>query len=635
MLNKYKVKIARGIIASLVAGVIAILTASSAYAGLEGEGSGLMGWWKFDEGSGTSVYDSSGRGHTGAFVNSPTWVSGRIGTGALSFDGVSSFVRIPSSTDFDFNVTGEFSISAWVYSKDTVNRVTAVGRSMDNLFHLWVIEQINSTRFDLEYVHRLIVGESSSRGRGLGLSYSANAWHHVVGVKTSGGIVRIYIDGVKGTDSDAIPNPDPDLSGLNVTIGSRRSVTPDSVWNGYIDDVRIYNRALSLAEVNELYNSDSRDTISPTVSLTAPISGSTLSGSSVAVSATAYDDVGVVGVQFRMDGILLGAEDTSSPYSITWDTTTASNGNHALTAVARDAAGHQTTSDAIAVMLSNMGRAADITVWRPSSGVWYVLPSDSPGSYTSTSWGLESDVPILGDYDGDGRSDVAVWRPGDGTWYILPSSDSGNYISTPWGINSDIPIPGDYDGDGVDDPAVWRQGSGTWFMLQSGTPGDFTATSWGMDADIPVPGDYDGDGKADIAVWRADSGTWFVLESANPGSYTSMQWGIASDIPTPGDYDGDGKTDIAVWRPGEGTWYILPSGTPESYLVTAWGTNGDTPVSGDYDGDGKTDIAVWRPDSGTWFILSSKTPGSYTATQWGIGTDVPISALTGILNAIP
>ena len=62
------------------------------------------------------------------------------------------------------------------------------------------------------------------------------------------------------------------------------------------------------------------------------------------VSANAADNVGVAGVQFKLDGANLGAEDTASPYSASWNTTTATNGSHTLTAVARDAAGNTTTA---------------------------------------------------------------------------------------------------------------------------------------------------------------------------------------------------------------------------------------------------------------------------------------------------
>ena len=81
------------------------------------------------------------------------------------------------------------------------------------------------------------------------------------------------------------------------------------------------------------------DTTAPSVAITTPTPTATVSGT-VSVAANASDDVGVVGVQFLLDGNPLGTEDTTSPYSVTWDTTTATNGSHTLTARARDAAGN-------------------------------------------------------------------------------------------------------------------------------------------------------------------------------------------------------------------------------------------------------------------------------------------------------
>jgi Big-like domain-containing protein len=86
-----------------------------------------------------------------------------------------------------------------------------------------------------------------------------------------------------------------------------------------------------------------RDTKAPTVSVVAPANGATVSGT-VTLSATASDNVGVAGVQFPVDNTALGAEDTAAPYSVSWDTTTATNGTHTLTARARDAAGNTTVS---------------------------------------------------------------------------------------------------------------------------------------------------------------------------------------------------------------------------------------------------------------------------------------------------
>jgi hypothetical protein len=87
------------------------------------------------------------------------------------------------------------------------------------------------------------------------------------------------------------------------------------------------------------------------VGITSPAGGATVSGT-VNVTANASDDVGVLGVQFKLDGVNLVAEDTTAPYAVSWNTTTTTNGSHTLTAVARDVL-NQTTSAPIDVTISN------------------------------------------------------------------------------------------------------------------------------------------------------------------------------------------------------------------------------------------------------------------------------------------
>ena len=94
------------------------------------------------------------------------------------------------------------------------------------------------------------------------------------------------------------------------------------------------------------------DTTPPTIALTAPAASSTVT-STVAVSGIATDNVGVAGVQFSLDGVNLGAEVATPPYTVTWNTTTAPDGAHVLTAVARDAAGNKTTSAGVTVTVAN------------------------------------------------------------------------------------------------------------------------------------------------------------------------------------------------------------------------------------------------------------------------------------------
>jgi O-glycosyl hydrolase len=95
------------------------------------------------------------------------------------------------------------------------------------------------------------------------------------------------------------------------------------------------------------------DTTLPTVNLTAPTAGTTVSGSSVALSANAADNIGVAGVQFKVDGTNVGSEDTTSPYSFNWDSTSVADGDHAITAVARDGAGNTATSNSVTITVKN------------------------------------------------------------------------------------------------------------------------------------------------------------------------------------------------------------------------------------------------------------------------------------------
>jgi hypothetical protein len=114
----------------------------------------------------------------------------------------------------------------------------------------------------------------------------------------------------------------------------------------------VSNQPIQFDDVVVTAASGSADTQPPTVTMTAPASGTTVSGT-IAVSATASDNVGVAGVQFQLDGASLGPEDTVSPSSTTWNTAAASNGTHSLRAIARDAAGNATTSTAITVTVDN------------------------------------------------------------------------------------------------------------------------------------------------------------------------------------------------------------------------------------------------------------------------------------------
>src|SRR5205823_5050288 len=120
------------------------------------------------------------------------------------------------------------------------------------------------------------------------------------------------------------------------------------------------------------------DNTPPTVSISSPASGASVTGT-ITVSASATDNVGVVGVQFKRDGVNLGVEKTTAPYSISWNTTNASSGSHTLTAVARDAAGNTATSAPVSVTVV---KPPTITSFTPTSGPLGTIVTISGTNFT-------------------------------------------------------------------------------------------------------------------------------------------------------------------------------------------------------------------------------------------------------------
>lgn len=259
---------------------------------------------------------------------------------------------------------------------------------------------------------------------------------------------------------------------------------------------------------------------------------------------------------------------------------------------------------------------ADVSVFRPSDGVWYL--QRSAAGFFAAQFGTAGDVIVPEDYTGDGKTDIAVWRPPSGSWFILRSENS-TFYGTNFGFSGDIPVPGDYDGDGRADLVVYRPSQGTWFLQQS-TAG-FSAIQFGTFGDKPTRGDFDGDQRNDIAVFRPSTGVWYRLNSSN-GAFFGAQFGQTGDLVVPADYTGDGKTDLAVFRPSLSTWFIMRSETPNSFYSVQFGISGDLPVPADYDGDAKADIAVWRPASAATFFIQRSTAG-FTAVPFGTTGDKP------------
>jgi hypothetical protein len=440
--------------------------------------SGLVAAWGFNEGSGTSVADLSGKGHTGT-LSSTSWVStGKFGA-ALSFNGSSSWVTIADASDLD--LTSALTLEAWVKPSalgTAWRTVMFKERSGGIVYGLYANEDTGHP------VGQVWLGSERDALGSPGLPL--NVWSHVASTY-DGSTLRLYVNGALVSSTAA-------SGSIAASTGVLR-IGGNGVWPewfaGLIDEVRVYNRALSAAEIQSDMNTavgttaDStapttpanvrtnsstgtinvmwdastdnvgvarydvyRSTMSgfvpsssnligqptgtsfadmgmspgtyyyvvkaedaagnlspasnqasgvnpdvtpPSVSVTSPAGGSVVSGV-VLLSASVSDDVGAVGVQFRVDGVSVGGEVVTSPWSTSWDSRSVADGSHVVSAVARDAAGNLGSSQSVSVTVSNSAPPPSglVAAWGFNEGSGMSVADASGkghvGTLSSTTW---------------------------------------------------------------------------------------------------------------------------------------------------------------------------------------------------------------------------------------------------------
>jgi len=209
---------------------------------------GLIGWWKLDETSGREVKDSSGNGNLGKILSGmPRWQSsgGKI-DGALRFDGKGDYVHVANESNFDF--AGEVTVAAWIKVNRFDKEWQAIVTKGDSA---WRIQRHQDTAA-IEFACTGLQVPGGSQYGGLYGNKAVNdgKWHHVAGVY-DGEKMYIYIDGIVDVSQPAsgavATNDQPVFIGENAEINNR-------FWNGLIDDVRVYNYALSEGRITALYN---------------------------------------------------------------------------------------------------------------------------------------------------------------------------------------------------------------------------------------------------------------------------------------------------------------------------------------------------------------------------------------------
>lgn len=224
---------------------------------------GLVGWWSFDEGTGTTSADKSASNNPGTLTGGPTWstdtapikVPNTTNAHALAFDGVDTHVEVGNGAAL--RLTGPLSIVAWF-------KTTATLANYRTLVSKWWSDGLDAA-YALSFSNNGILGFSLNNSAKVGLSATTVAglvlndgsWHVAVGT-WDGTTARIYVDGVQ-RGSAAAPAGFGALADITypVRIGTDARYAPstgDRYFEGLIDDVRIYGRALEPQEVGLLFD---------------------------------------------------------------------------------------------------------------------------------------------------------------------------------------------------------------------------------------------------------------------------------------------------------------------------------------------------------------------------------------------
>jgi hypothetical protein len=204
----------------------------------------LVGWWKFDEAEGATASDSSGYGHAGTLIGSPKWqpTGGKVG-GALELDGDGDYVNLGKSPDFD--VAEKITIAAWIKVNRFDKEWQAVIAKGDSAWRMQRVEQTDCLEFACSGLAVPGTEWGGIRGK---ISVNDGQWHHATGVY-DGKKLSLYVDGKLDVSVNAPGKIN--INNYPVYIGENAEQT-GRFWNGLIDDVRVYNYALSEDEIKSI-----------------------------------------------------------------------------------------------------------------------------------------------------------------------------------------------------------------------------------------------------------------------------------------------------------------------------------------------------------------------------------------------
>ena len=212
-----------------------------------------VGYWKFDEGYGTVAHNSGSAGSAldGTIIN-PVWDNNGKFNKALSFDGASNYVQ--TSSPFSISTTDDWTVSAWIFWKNNLGGADTIlgisGANENECIYLHGANTLTDVGWRVEKA-----GNTTRRQRTSSGKLTTNTWHYVALSKVGNNDVRVFIDGAEDTSAKVAQGSDTLPNTFNETwIGRIKTGDVDLTFNGLIDEVKIYNYALTVDEVKLDYN---------------------------------------------------------------------------------------------------------------------------------------------------------------------------------------------------------------------------------------------------------------------------------------------------------------------------------------------------------------------------------------------
>ncbi len=538
----------------------------------------MIGHWALDDGLGTVAVDSAGT-NDGLLVNNPIWQPiGRIG-GALDFDGVDDLIDLglPDYSLAPSDLTDQLTIALWIRA-DAFGvadaRMVSRASGTAEQDHLWMVSTVNQTglRFRLK-----AGGVTTTLFSAAGV-LQAGVWHHV-GAVYDGAAMRLYRDGLEVASVPKSGAIDTDPT-VGVALGNQPPGAGLRPFDGQLDDVRLYRRALSPIEIAQLAFPDGNQppfaafTVNPSVGA-PPLS--------VSFDASPSYDV---------DGSIV---------SYAWNFGDGTTGSGLQVVHSYDVLGN---FQSVLIVTDDIGAAT-------SDSVVITVSGNSSITIPFTHVVIDANPPVLthckaaGDVDGDGFQDVlaAGARGGEGFfWYHYPTWEK--YTIVPPGVSvftTDMAM-GDVDGDGDLDaiiPKGFDIGNAVYWYENPRPNGDPSAGPWpehfigtAGSHDVEV-GDIDKNGLLDVMV-RYNAVTLFLQTAADTWSSVVVNTRNTEGLDL-ADLDNDGDLDAAI----NGRWLEnpLPGGDPgqgpwsEHVIDVNWPAKSRV-LTTDLDADGKMDVVL-------------------------------------------